>query len=226
VISTPTARLSNVSVSLNVDANDLLQRSSEAISDVGSFHFDVSGVFKISAGQASIEVPLSYVGDVQVPDMTHGIVSLSVMVFALEMEIITVGGVTYTTNPESGAWEISEEGALGIPNPAQFAQGGEPPLVNARYESDEQRDGHEVHRLTGLAQFNTLDEAGQQSEATVWIGVDDFLLREISVQVDVALDAMGLPVGDLGLGGNGTVELSIKLSDFGKPVSIETPTIP
>jgi hypothetical protein len=37
---------------------------------------------------------------------------------------------------------------------------------------------------------------------------------------------MGLPVGDMGLGGTGTIGLSIKLSDFGKPVTIEAPTIP
>jgi hypothetical protein len=142
------------------------------------------------------------------------------------MEIITVGGVMYTTNPESGAWEISEDGALSILNVAQFLQGGEPLLADARYDTDEKREGHTVHRLAGLAQFDALDEAGQQSEATVWIDVDDFLLREISVQVDFDLDALGLPVGDLGMGGDGPVELSIKLSDFGKPVSIEAPIVP
>lgn len=226
VIPTPMARTSSVSVSLNIDPNDLLQRSSEAMSKVGTFHFDVSGLFKISTGQTDVEVPLSYVGDVQVPDKTHGRISLSVIVFVLEMEIITVGDVTYTTNPQSGAWEISEGGAMGIPNPADFAQGGEPPLADAQYAGDEERDGHQVYRLTGLAQFGTLDSAGQQSKATIWIGTDDLLLREISLQAEISLDALGLPVGDLGLEGSGTVELSIKLSDFGKPVSIEAPIIP
>lgn len=196
------------------------------MSKVGSFHFDVSGRFNISSGETSIEVPLSYVGDVQVPDKTHGVISLSVMVFALEMEIITIGDVIYTTNPQSGAWEISEDGALGIPNPADFSQGGEPPLVDAIYLGDEQRDGNDVYRLSGTARFDTLDTAGQESEATIWIGVDDLLLREITVQAEVSLDALGLPLGAAGLGGTGTVGLSIKLSDFGKPVSIEAPTIP
>jgi hypothetical protein len=193
---------------------------------VGSFHFDVSGLFEVSSGQASIRVPLSYVGDVQVPNKTHGIVSLSVTVFALEMEIITIGDVVYTTNPQSGAWEISEDGGLGIPNPADFSRGGEPPLADPVYEGDEERAGHNVYRLTGTARINTLEDANQESQATIWIGVDDLLLREITLQVELSLDALGLPFGDVGLGETGTVALSIKLSDFGKPVSIEAPTIP
>ena len=171
-------------------------------------------------------MPLSYVGDVQVPDRTHGVVSLSVMVFALEIEIITIGDVTYTTNPQSGAWEISEGSTLGIPNPADFSLGGEPPLADARYEGDEERDGYDVHKLSGAARISTLEDTSQESEATIWIGVDDLLLREITLQVEVSLDALGLPFGDIGLGDTGTVALSIKLSDFGKPVSIEAPAIP
>jgi hypothetical protein len=212
-------------VSVGIHAEDLLLKSSEAMSNVGSFHFEVTGTFSVSSGQAAIEVPLSYVGDVEVPDKSHGLVSLSVVVFALEMEIITIGDMTYTTNPESGAWEVSEGGALGIPNPADFSLGGEPPLADSRFLPNEFRDGRNVHTLTGTARFSTLDEATQESEATIWIGVDDLLLREISVQADVALDAMGLPVDDVGLGGAGTIALSIKLSDFGKPVDIEAPII-
>ena len=103
--------------------------------------------------------------------------------------------------------------------------------VNRRYQTQDflikkNRDGVEVYKLGGTAQFGTLDAAGQESEATIWIGVDDLLLREITVQAAVALDAMGLPVGDMGLGGTVTIGLSIKLSDFGKPVTIEAPTIP
>ena len=212
--------------SVGIHPDELLLKSSDAMSQVESFHFDVSGTFSVSTGQSSIEIPLSYVGDVQTPDKSHGLISLSVVVFALEMEIITIGAVTYTTNPESGAWEISEGGGLGIPNLADFSLGGKPPLSNARFLDKKNRDGVDVYKLVGTAQFGTLDAAGQESEATIWIGVDDLLLREITVQADVALDAMGLPVGDMGLGGTGTIGLSIKLSDFGKPVTIEAPTIP
>jgi hypothetical protein len=212
--------------SVGIHPDELLLKSSDAMSQVGSFHFDVSGTFSVSTGQSSIEVPLSYVGDVQTPDKSHGLISLSVVVFALEMEIITIGAVTYTTNPESGAWEISEGGGLGIPNLADFSLGGKPPLSNAIFLDKKNRDGVDVYKLVGTAQFGTLNAAGQESEATIWIGVDDLLLREITVQADVALDAMGLPVGDMGLGGTGTIGLSIKLSDFGKPVTIEAPTIP
>ena len=180
----------------------------------------------MSSGGAAIEVPLSYVGDVQVPDKSHGVISLSVLVFALEMEIITVGDVTYTTNPESGAWEISEGGALGIPNIADFAQGGEAPVVDAQYMGEEVRNGHNVHKLSGTAQFDTLEQAAQESEAIMWIGADDLLLREITFQAVVSLDGMGIPLGDAGPAGNGTIGLSVRLSDFGKPVSIEAPIIP
>ena len=99
-------------------------------------------------------------------------------------------------------------------------------MANAQYLTQEVRDGQVVVALTGTAKFGTLDAGGQASEATIWIGVDDLLLHEITLQAEVALDAMGLPLGDMGLGGTGTIGLSIKLSDFGKPVSIEAPIIP
>ena len=146
--------------SVGIHPDELLLKSSDAMSQVGSFHFDVSGTFSVSTGQSSIEVPLSYVGDVQTPDKSHGLISLSVVVFALEMEIITIGAVTYTTNLESGAWEISEGDGLGIPNPADFSLGGQPPLANARFLDNENRDGVDVYKLAGTAQFGTLDAAG------------------------------------------------------------------
>lgn len=219
----PSPSLRGASPPEEIDAGVLLARSSEAMSEVESFHFDVSGVFHTASEQASIQVPLSFVGDVQAPDRTHGVITLSVAVFALEMEIIIADGVTYTTNPQTGSWQVSEEGGLGIPDPAGLLAGGEPPLSDARYEGTERRNGIELHRLIGTARLDMVEGLGRTTEATIWIGADDLLLHEVSLETEMSLDALGLQVGGGVLVGEGEIDLTIRLSDFNGPVDIRPP---
>jgi hypothetical protein len=123
---------------------------------VDSFHFDVSGRINVSSGDAAAEIPISYVGEVQAPDRSRGKLTLSVMVFALEIDIVAVGGVTYTTNPQSGEWEVSEGGSPGLTNPAGFIRGGTPLVTRATYVGLEVRDGERVHHVAGIARLDAL----------------------------------------------------------------------
>ncbi len=192
---------------------------------VESFHFEVTGDLTASNQGAEIQVPISYVGDVQTPDRTRGKLTLSVIVFVLEMDIITIGDVAYTTNPQSGQWEVSADGDLGIPNPADLAGGGSPAVSDATYVGVEERDGERLHRLEGIAQLAVVAGSGSEVSADIWIGVDDLLIREIALEAPVDLDALGLALGDVGLAGTGSAVLSIRLSDYGKPVTIEAPAV-
>ena len=60
---------------------------------------------------------------------------------------------------------------------------------------------------------------------TYWIGVDDGLMRQVVTEGDLEAgeEAAGV-FGELGEG-TGTISVTLKLSDFGKPVSIEPPEI-
>ncbi len=189
-----------------------------------SFHFDVTGDLTASSQGAEITVPISYVGDVATPDRTRGNLSLSIIVFVLEMDIITIGDVTYTTNQQSGRWEESDE-SIGIPNPADFARGGMPAVSGATYVGVEERDGERLHHLRGVAQLALVAGAGSDAPADIWIGVDDLLIREVALEAPVDLDSLGFALGNVGLSGTGSAAISIKLSDYGKPVMIEAPEI-
>ena len=208
------------------DPGELLRQSAEAMAKVDTFHFEVSGRINVTSGDAAIELPISYVGDVQAPDRTRGKLVLSVMVFALEIEIVTVGGVTYTTNPQSGEWEVSSSGTLGVPNPAGFIRGGAPLLTGATYVGLEIRDGERVHHLAGIVRLDVLADLEGETPADIWIGAEDMLVREVAAEAPVDLEALGLPVSGIGLAGTGVATLSIRLSGYGEPVRIEAPVVP
>ena len=193
---------------------------------VDSLHFDVSGRISVSSGGAAAEIPISYVGDVQAPDRTRGKLVLSVLVFVLEMDIVTVGGVTYTTNPQSGEWEVSASGTPGVPNPAGFIRGGAPLMTLATYVGLEVRGGERVHHLTGTVRLDALADLEGETTADIWLGAEDLLVREVEVEAPVDLDALGLPVSGTGLTGSGVAALSIRLSGYGEPISIEAPIVP
>jgi len=193
---------------------------------VDSFHFDISGRINVSSGGAAAEIPISYVGEVQAPDRSRGKLTLSVMVFALEIDIVAVGGVTYTTNPQSGEWEVSVIGMPGIPNPAGFIRGGATLLSRATYVGREERGGEPVHHLAGIVSLDALADVEGEAAADIWIGTEDLLVREVAVEAPVDLEALGLAVGGAGLTGSGVAALSIRLSGYGEPVSIEAPVVP
>ncbi len=204
------------------DADELLRDSAAAMAAVESFHFNVSGDLTASSQGAEIQVPISYIGDVETPDRTQGNLSLSVIVFVLEMDIITIGDVNYTSNQQAGEWEVSSD-SVGIPNPADFARGGTPAVSEATYLGVEQRDSEDLYHLTGVAHLALVSGAGDDAPADIWIGVDDLLIREVALEAPVDLDALGFALGSVGLGGDGSAAISIKLSDYGKPVKIEAP---
>ncbi len=189
----------------------------------GSFHFDISGNINFTSGAAAADIPISYAGDVQAPDRTRGKLSLSVVVFALEIDIVTIGETTYTTNPQSGVWESSDAGALGVLNPAAFLAGGAPLVNDAIYVGLEERRGEQVHHLSGVADLGAVTDRTGETTADIWIGAEDLLVREVEVEAPVDLDALGLGLGAAGITGSGVASLSIRLSAYGDPVSIEGP---
>ncbi len=64
------------------------------------------------------------------------------------------------------------------------------------------------------------------TDAEFWIGVDEFLIRKITAEADVALDELGGALGSVGISGPATVSLTIAISDFGTLVVIEAPELP
>ena len=57
-------------------------------------------------------------------------------------------------------------------------------------------------------------------------GLRDFESEKDAAFVQGAADGLGLPVSGIGLAGSGVAALSIRLSEYGEPVTIEAPIVP
>ena len=147
---------------------------------------------------------------------------LNLGAFNLQMRIISAGGVLYTTNPQSGAWEVALDfGGAAIPNLAMLLTEGDAPLINAQVLGEETLDGVQVVKLRGEARIDGLE--GEFPSADVWIGAEDRLLYRIASEGDVSLDSLGLGLSNAGLAGDARIRLDMRLSRFGEAVSIEAP---
>ena len=199
------------------------------MSNLSYFHFSVDALFESSSasGGSTLLVPVTFEGDAAAPDRISGALVLNLSVFALEMEIISVGGDIYTTNPATGVWELAPLGSVAVPNPALLTSGGAPPLVDATVVGEETIDGVRAIRLRGAARLDSLEGLeGEFETADVWIGADDGLVYRISSEGVVSLESLGLPLPNIGLSGDATLSLDMRFSRFDQPVIIEPPNVP
>ena len=191
---------------------------------VESFHFKVVGQLESVSSDRNIVIPITYTGDAVAPDRTSGQLTLSVIVFVLQMDVIMIGEEVWTTNIQTGVWEKQEAESFGLPNPALLVSGGDPALDDARIVREETIEGVRMIRLSGKARLG--GTAGVDEESTtaeVWVGVDDRLVYRIRYSGNVDLDTLSLDLSAIGLGGVATLDLDMALSGFDEPVEIERP---
>ena len=213
-------------------ARDILDRSSSALEAADSFHFDMEMLLQAGTEGISLELPFNIAGDFQAPDRVRGTLSLSFAFFNIESQFITIGDTEYATNPETGEWEISTESISPTGDPGEFLEGDFlDEIKDLAVLGVETLDGLEVYHLSGTVSAETLGDGETEGEldVEVWVGTEDDLLAQISVEGDVELEAdMGDDELSLFAGafpGQVTISLTIRFSDFGKPVSIEAPEI-
>lgn len=207
-----------------------------------AFHADVDASFKIIQTEASFqmdeetfgdEFPMYYKGDIQAPDRTRGKLGVSLGFFLLEIDIITIGDDAYITNPETGVWERTYIADTGFPSPSEFVL---PPMDPAQYEDlqivgEDTVDGVATRRISAAVQGNYLGSAYDSLYVEMWVGVQDALLRRLTMTGETSAeaqdsaglsgDAMPLAPGDAG----GAVEFTatITYADFGKAFDIQVP---
>ena len=74
----------------------ILWESAEVMADVKSFHFDVTGQLELESSDSRISIPITYEGDSVAPNRTRARLTLSVIVFVLQMDIIMIGEEAWT----------------------------------------------------------------------------------------------------------------------------------
>ena len=207
-----------------------------------AFHADVDASFKIVQTEASFqmdeetfgdEFPIYYKGDIQAPDRTRGKLGISLGFFLLEIDIITIGDDAYITNPETGVWERLFVADTGFPSPSEFVL---PPMDPAQYEDlqivgDDTVDGVATRHISANARGNYLGSAYDSLYVEMWVGVEDALLRRLTMAGETSAeaqdsaglsgDAMPLAPGDLG--GAAEFNATITYTDFGKNFDIQPP---
>ena len=169
-------------------AAQIIGDSSEKMQAVNSFHFaldQTGGGTPIAMG---IEMTKAD-GDVVRPDKLKMTISGTVSGMSLEVQIVTVGGVIYMTNPLSGKWEVppAEFNVLSAFDPNTFIVNVMKDIASLTKLNDEESAGVLCYHLSGAISSDDLSAItgssvkGVPINIEVWIGKDDLLVRNIKV---------------------------------------------
>lgn len=90
-------------------AEDILRESVSALEGVESYHFEMDLHMKLKEGGVSIDMPIAFEGDFQSPDRVQSNVSMTFSGITFVLEQIIIGDTQYSTNPETGEWEVMAE---------------------------------------------------------------------------------------------------------------------
>ncbi len=199
-------------------ALEIINKSSQKLQGINSFHFvleQVGGGTPIGMGLEMNDA----VGDVAKPDKLKMTVSGTASGMFLEVQIISLGEVTYMTNPFTSQWELlpTEFRALSVfdmnTGVAAIMRG----IEDLTMLDDEEIDGVLSYHLSGgidSGDLSTITGSSIQGVAIhteVWIGKEDFLVRLIKLEGKITESEVA-----------GIVR-TLKLSNFNEEVSIELP---
>ena len=189
----------------------------------------VNASIKLPTGDTVTTIPITFEGDAQVPDRMKGKLTVSLGFFSVTMETVHVGDTTYSTNLETGEWEVSASLASAIPSPVELLEVALPALRDAALIGEETLEGTALYRLRGSPPpppADVLAAAEGTAVADFLISLDDFLILQIQAEGEVALDDAGDQLAGFGMSGTAAIEMTMTFSAFGEPVVIEPPQVP
>jgi hypothetical protein len=222
---TPTPRPTPTPTETLPSAESILEASSNALEEAGSWHMEADIRMEIAIQGLSVDVPIAMTMDFQAPDRSHATVSAELLGMALDMETIIIGDTIYATDPATGEWMVVKESAMPF-SPQGLTGLGSADLEGLVLEGLETLDGVRAYHLVGTVSSEALGLAppgidadlGGELQIEYWIGVEDGLPRQVALEGNVT--AVGDELGTLAL------EVLATFSDHGKPVTIEPPDMP
>ena len=196
-------------------AAEIIAKASEKLDALSSFHFGLDQ----KGGGTPIAMGLEMTaasGDIARPD------KLKIKVFAgfVEVEVITVGEITYMTNPLTGKWEPlpSEFTAVKLFDPDTGLTAIVGGITKTTKIAEEKIAGVLCYHIKGVLDSGELRPIscgmaieGVPIDTDVWIGKDDFLLRQIRLE------------GQVTEGEEPGIVRTLSVSNFDQPVTIELP---
>jgi hypothetical protein len=202
----------------SLTASQIIDKSSQNTQNINSFHFaldQTGGGTPIAMG---IEMQKAS-GDVVRPDKLKMTIDGTYSGMALEVQMITIGGVIYMTNPLSGAWETppAEFDILKVFDPNAFIASVMRDITGLTKLTDEESGGVICYHLSGSISSDDLSAItgssvkGVAINIEIWVGKDDLLLRTVKLTGKITETEV-----------SGIVR-TLSLSNFNESISIELP---
>jgi hypothetical protein len=201
---------------------DILFGSTQALEQIGTYHVEMEIQMTFKQEGLSMEVPLTYTGDIGSEDSMVALVTMTIMGITVETEMIQLEGTTYMTNPETGQWEVTETQVTPV-DPTDFTDIDLTDIENLSHAGKEILDGIEVYHLTGTLPAEKIGETGDELHIEYWIGVEDLLTRKVAFEGEI--DFLDNGIMDEDVPSRMGMTMTMALSDFGKDVVIEAPEI-
>lgn len=203
-------------------AVEIIDRCAEKIETIDSLHIEITQVGGTTPIAMGLEMSKA-VGDVVKPDRLKAEITATVSGFPVRVEMISVGNMTFLTNPLTGKWEPfpSKFSSAGIFDPDTGIAAVLRCMTNLSQLEDQNVAGLSCYHIKGnittddlvpitrLFTLNSLE--GANIAADIWCDTGDFLLRQI--RLDGQITAAEKP---------GIIR-TITLSDFNENVEIEIP---
>lgn len=227
-VPTPTATLvptATPAPAPSASVQDILDRSAEAMKALASFHFQMDAHMNVSAQGVTLDIPLNSTGDFQAPDRSRATTSMTIFGFAIQTETVSIGNTTYVKDPESGDWTVSEGPGMLFSQPEEFLEAGPANVQDLTYVGQETLNGVAVHHLRGKPAPQAFEGVTGDMVVDFWIGVEDSLVRQISAQGELQIEGLTEELGAAGGEATANVNMTMALSDFNKPVTIEAPEV-
>ena len=202
-------------------ADEVLPKVVERVAALKSFHFRLEHENGLSPIPFDLKLKTAE-GDVQVPDRMQAKLETDVAGALLRVEVIGIGEEGWMTNPFSHEWQALPAGTSisAIFDPAAGIQAVARSLQEVRVAGVEKVGGDNTYLLEGQVDSGVLEAAAPIAEpgltvnVKVWVGVDDYNIRQVRLE------------GPFAPGEPENIVRILYLSKFDEPVSIEPPTQP
>jgi lipoprotein LprG len=204
---------------VDISPEEVVKKSSEAIQKPQTFHFSL-------ATENMHKLPGLWItdanGDVKKPDKLVGELSARYNGLVLKADVVVDGKSQYWTDPLNRRWGPmpSYFNVAQLFDPAKGISDILAGLKNPTVDGAEKLGDTETYRFKGTVPPEALRaitaEVNVKNDipTTIWVGKDDFLLRKVYL------------AGPLIEGEPANIGRTINVSDYDKPVTVETPTIP
>ena len=218
LIGCSTSTTATTTTAASLTASQVISQASDKLDAVNSFHCTLDqtgGGTPIGSGVEMTKVN----GDIVKPDKLQATLTGTVSGMSVTIQMISMGTVTYMTNPLTNSWEQlpTEFAVLSVFNPNTGVTAIMRGITSLSKLSDEQLAGVNCYHLSGnidsanLSPITGSSVPGTAIGVELWVGKDDLLVRSIKLTGQItATEVQG-------------IVRTLSLSNFNETLNIALP---